>query len=151
MPDIGTRVLQRAIPAAWALWAANALVHAQQAAPRRRPNGHDTSSRRTRPVCGSHHGRRFAIPGRRPSEAEYDPKGWPRGLSLQLTRNLQTASSGAPGAARNQRRTDTRGIQVDAYLDTPDFGALSIHALAGRPQQHGAECVERAPNGPAFR
>lgn len=65
-----------------------------------------------------------------PSEAEYDPKGWPRGLSLQLTRNLQTASSGAPGAARNQRRTDTQGIQVDAYLDTPDFGALSIHALA---------------------
>ena len=62
--------------------------------------------------------------------AEYNAQGWPRGLSLQLTRNLQTSRNGVPNSSRPETRTDTQGVQIDAYLETPDFGALSIHALA---------------------
>ncbi|MBL8524071.1 MAG: hypothetical protein JNN20_10305 [Betaproteobacteria bacterium] len=64
------------------------------------------------------------------SVAEYNAQGWPRGLSLQLTRNLQTSKNGVPNSSRPETRTDTQGVQIDAYLETPDFGALSIHALA---------------------
>ena len=60
--------------------------------------------------------------------AEFNPQGWPRGISLQLTRNLQTSEI-ASTPARNTR-TDTQGIQIDAYIETPNFGALSVHALA---------------------
>ena len=59
---------------------------------------------------------------------EYSSQGWPRGISLQLTRNLQTAQNIKP-SARNTR-TDTQGLQLDAYLETPNYGVLSLHALA---------------------
>lgn len=60
--------------------------------------------------------------------AEYDAKGWPRGISLQLTRNLQSTQNGS--AASGNSRTDTQGIQIDVFLETPNLGALSVHALA---------------------
>ncbi len=60
--------------------------------------------------------------------AEYNTQGWPRGVTLQLTRNMQTFRNVTSATANTQ--TDTQGIQVDAYIETPDFGALSIHALA---------------------
>lgn len=60
--------------------------------------------------------------------AEYDPQGWPRGISLQLTRNFQTTQN--PSASSGNLRTDTQGVQIDAFLEMPNFGALSIHALS---------------------
>ncbi|MEO8384683.1 MAG: hypothetical protein ABI583_05540, partial [Betaproteobacteria bacterium] len=60
--------------------------------------------------------------------AEYDPQGWPRGISLQLTRNFQTSQNAS--ASSGNLRTDTQGIQIDAFLEAPNFGALSIHALS---------------------
>lgn len=60
--------------------------------------------------------------------ADYDPQGWPRGISLQLTRNFQTAQNAS--ASSGNLRTDTQGIQIDAFLETPNLGALSIHALS---------------------
>lgn len=62
--------------------------------------------------------------------AEYSSSGWPRGLSLQLTRNLQTSENATADPARANTRNDTQGVQLDAYLETPNFGFLSIHALA---------------------
>lgn len=59
--------------------------------------------------------------------AEYNPQGWPRGISLQLTRNMQTTQN---VSSRGDTRMDSLGVQIDAYLETPNFGALSIHALA---------------------
>ncbi len=60
--------------------------------------------------------------------AEYNAQGWQRGISLQLTRNLQTYQNDS--AVSGNRRTDTQGVQIDAYVETPNFGALSIYALA---------------------
>ena len=60
--------------------------------------------------------------------AERNPQGWPRGLSLQLTRNLQTSQN--PSSPSGNTRTDTQGMQIDAYVETPNFGVLSLHALA---------------------
>lgn len=57
----------------------------------------------------------------------YDPQGWPRGITLQRTRNLQLTRNAASTA---NTRTDTQGFQIDAYIETPNFGALSAHALA---------------------
>jgi hypothetical protein len=111
-----------------AAFLAISLVHAQQAAP-------PTTTPATAAVERTPYVDRI-MEGVSPLQDEgladtgYDAQGWPRGLSLQLTRNLQTSSSGVPGATRGDRRTDTQGVQFDAYLDTPDFGALSIHALA---------------------
>ncbi len=59
---------------------------------------------------------------------EYNPEGWPRGISLQLTRNLQTSRNAS--ASSSNTRTDTQGIQLDAFLEIPNFGALSLHTLA---------------------
>ena len=59
---------------------------------------------------------------------ERNPKGWPRGISLQLTRNLQTSQN--PSSPVGNTRTDTQGMQIDAYIETPNFGVLSLHALA---------------------
>ena len=62
------------------------------------------------------------------STAEYNSQGLPRGISLQLTRNLQSSqnASSSPG----NTRTDTQGLQLDAYVETPNYGVLSLHALA---------------------
>jgi len=60
--------------------------------------------------------------------AEYNPQGWPRGISLQLTRNLQTFQN-ASGTA-GFTRTDTQGIQIDAFVEAPNFGAVSLNLLA---------------------
>ncbi len=60
--------------------------------------------------------------------AERNPNGWPRGISLQLTRNLQTSQN--PSSPNGSTRTDTQGMQIDAYVETPNFGVLSLHALA---------------------
>ena len=62
------------------------------------------------------------------SRSEYNPQGWPRGISLQLTRNLQISRSDSTPA--RDTRTDTGGMQLDTYIETPNFGVLSLHALA---------------------
>ena len=62
------------------------------------------------------------------SRSEYNPQGWPRGISLLLTRNLQISRSDSTPA--RDTRTDTGGMQLDTYIETPNFGVLSLHALA---------------------
>ena len=62
------------------------------------------------------------------SVAERNPQGWPRGLSLQLTRNLQTSQN--PSSPNGNTRTDSQGMQIDAFVETPNFGVLSLHAQA---------------------
>lgn len=59
---------------------------------------------------------------------EYNNEGWPRGISLQLTRNFHSSQNAAASAAN--MRTDTQGFQLDGFVETPNYGALSIHALA---------------------
>ncbi|MEP7156257.1 MAG: hypothetical protein ABI905_10830 [Betaproteobacteria bacterium] len=59
---------------------------------------------------------------------EYSSEGMPRGISLQFTRNLQTSKNSSASAANT--RIDTQGLQLDAFIETPNFGALSLHALA---------------------
>jgi hypothetical protein len=60
--------------------------------------------------------------------AEYSQQGWPRGITLQLTRNLQ--SSRNISASAGYTRTKTQGVQIDAFVETPNYGALSLSALA---------------------
>ena len=62
------------------------------------------------------------------SVADINSAGWPRGVTLQLSRNLQTSDRGL--GARAKSRTDTRGLQLDAFIDTPNYGAISINLLA---------------------
>ncbi len=61
------------------------------------------------------------------SRSPYNSQGWPRGISLQITRNLQTSRSDSTPA--RDTRTDTGGVQLDTYIETPNFGVLSLHAL----------------------
>ena len=85
------------------------------------------------PVAGEHYEDRLmdGVPSQDDSDAasaQFNPQGWPRGISLQLTRNLQTSQN--PSITAGNSRTDTQGIQLDAYIETPNFGTLSAHALA---------------------
>ncbi len=58
----------------------------------------------------------------------YDPQGWARGLSVQFTRNVQTSNGNS--AFLLDTRTETQGFQLDTYLEAPNFGTLSLQALA---------------------
>ena len=58
----------------------------------------------------------------------YDPQGWARGLSVQFTRNVQTSKGNS--AFLLDTRTETQGFQLDTYLEAPNFGTLSLQALA---------------------
>jgi hypothetical protein len=58
----------------------------------------------------------------------YDPQGWARGLSAQFTRNVQTSKSNT--AFLNNTRTETQGFQIDTFIEAPNFGTLSLQALA---------------------
>ncbi len=58
----------------------------------------------------------------------YDTEGLTRGFSAQFTRNVQTSKNNA--AFLNNTRTETQGFQFDSFLETPNFGTLSLQALA---------------------
>lgn len=58
----------------------------------------------------------------------YDSQGWARGLSVQFTRNVQTSKNTA--AFLTNTRTETQGFQIDTFIDAPNFGTLSLQALA---------------------
>jgi hypothetical protein len=58
----------------------------------------------------------------------YDTQGLTRGFSAQFTRNVQTSKNNA--AFLNNTRTETQGFQFDTFLETPNFGTLSLQALA---------------------
>jgi SdrD B-like domain len=58
----------------------------------------------------------------------YDAQGWARGFSAQFTRNVQTSKNNA--AFFNNTRTETQGFQIDTFLEAPNFGTLSLQALA---------------------
>jgi len=60
--------------------------------------------------------------------AEYNTDGWPRGISLQLTRNLQTTQN--PTSPSGRTRVQTQGVQIDGFVETPNLGTFSVHALA---------------------
>lgn len=62
------------------------------------------------------------------SNDSYDTQGWARGLSVQFTRNVQTSKSN--NAFFLDTRTETQGFQLDTYLEAPNFGTLSLQALA---------------------
>lgn len=113
------------MPLATMLWQATTLVHAQQS-----PSS-DASVSDAKKVPATYVDRVMeGVSADKGDEsvAEYDARGWPRGISLQLTRNFQS-SQNASASSRNIR-TDTRGIQLDAYIDTPNFGSFSLHALS---------------------
>ncbi len=58
----------------------------------------------------------------------YDANGWARGLNVQFTRNVQTSKNNA--SALTNTRIETQGFQVDTFLEAPNFGTLSLQALA---------------------
>jgi SdrD B-like domain len=58
----------------------------------------------------------------------YDTQGWARGFSAQFTRNVQTSKNNA--AFFSNTRTETQGFQIDTFLEAPNFGTLSLQALA---------------------
>jgi SdrD B-like domain len=58
----------------------------------------------------------------------YDTQGLTRGFSAQFTRNVQTSKNNA--AFFNNTRTETQGFQIDTFLEAPNFGTLSLQALA---------------------
>ena len=62
----------------------------------------------------------------------YDSQGWSRGLSAQFTRNVQTSKDDAVFLTgnRNSTRTETQGFQIDTFIYAPNFGTLSLQALA---------------------
>lgn len=62
------------------------------------------------------------------SDDAYDRQGWSRGLSVQFTRNVQTSKNNA--ALLTNTRTETQGFQIDTFIDAPNFGTLSLQALA---------------------
>ncbi|MCY7389181.1 MAG: hypothetical protein LH481_14195, partial [Burkholderiales bacterium] len=113
------------VPLATMLWLATTPVHAQQSP------AADASVADAKKVPAPYVDRVMEGVSTDTSDesiAEYDASGWPRGISLQLTRNFQS-SQNASASSRNVR-TDTQGIQLDAYVDTPNFGSFSLHALS---------------------
>ncbi len=58
----------------------------------------------------------------------YDTQGLARGLSAQFTRNVQTSKNNA--AFLSDTRTETQGFQIDTFIEAPNFGTLSLQALA---------------------
>ena len=58
----------------------------------------------------------------------YNTQGWARGLIVQFTRNIQTSKSN--NAFLRDTRIETQGFQLDTYLEAPNFGTLSLQALA---------------------
>jgi SdrD B-like domain len=62
----------------------------------------------------------------------YDSQGWARGLSVQFTRNVQTSKNNAAFLTgnKNETRSETQGFQIDTFVEAPNFGTLSLQALA---------------------
>ncbi len=124
----GRAVSRLAIPVAITAWAALAPVHAQETPGNSAPSAGTAKPGSEKPPYEDR-----VIDGMQSSQAEespiaeYNTQGWPRGISLQLTRNMQTTQN---VSSRGDTRMDTTGVQIDAYLETPNFGALSIHALS---------------------
>ena len=117
-----------ATPLATTAWAATVSVHAQNAASGAALPDSSKATAERRPYEDRI---MEGVPPQDESDlarVEYNAEGWPRGISLQLTRNLQSSQNTSATSANT--RTDTQGIQIDGYVETPNFGALSLHARA---------------------
>ena len=124
--------MRLALPVAAAIWLAVAVPAPARAQQSAAPTPPVLESTRVDTARRTYEDRVMDIAQSKDEEdtaaAEYDPLGWPRGISLQLTRNFQSSRNAS--VSSDATRADTQGVQVDAYVETPNFGALSLHALA---------------------